>query len=248
MDYQGNYFPEDEDERQSVTYKRVKGFFKWTMYGISFVVYALLFYFIFVNRDPALLEENYMHTVAGYTDTDFSGIDLLRINPPQFMNDDGSLQVYNVDYAPELGLMEMGIRFNAKKLTEGDRGDVLEYKLEDSDGNAYKLVHKITDSGGRYGFSRICFEGLKPDLSSNDLEIEKLLAAEVKEAAENDSRTYREYMNDTLREYPRSSYVKYELSIYYVRKNGDESEKTLLHTFLIYDNQTVFYKTDYNKG
>ena len=60
MDYQGNYFPEDEDERRSVTYKRVKGFFKWTMYGISFVVYALLFYFIFVNRDPALLEKNYM--------------------------------------------------------------------------------------------------------------------------------------------------------------------------------------------
>ena len=245
MDYQGNYFPEDEDERRSVTYKRVKGFFKWTMYGISFVVYALLFYFIFVNRDPALLEKNYMHTCPGI---DASGIDLLRLNPPQFMNDDGSLQVYNVDYAPEYGLMEMGIRFNAKKLTEGDKGDVLEYKLDDSDGNTYNAIYKYTESGGRYGFARICFEGIKLDLSSNDLEIEKLLAAEVKEAAENDSRSYREYMDETLRGYPRGSNVKYELSVYYVRKNGDENEKTLLHTFLIYDNQTVFYKTDYNKG
>ncbi|MBO4501220.1 MAG: hypothetical protein J5760_03170, partial [Clostridia bacterium] len=173
MDYQGNYFPEDEDERSSVTYKRVKGFFKWTMYGISFVVYALLFYLIFVNRDRALLEKNYMHLINGYTDIDTSEVELLRINPREFMNDDGSLQVYNVDYAAGKGLIEMGIRFNANKLTEGDNGDVLDYVLEDSDGNVYKMVNKVTDSGGRYGFARICFEKLNIDLASNDLEIEK---------------------------------------------------------------------------
>ncbi|MBR5746522.1 MAG: hypothetical protein IKX92_04600 [Clostridia bacterium] len=244
MDYQGNYFPEDEDERSSVTYKRVKGVIKWTMYGISFVVYALLFYFIFVNRDRALLEENYMHTVPGYTDMNVAEISLLRINPREFMNDDGSLQVYNVDYAPDRGLIEMGIRFNANKLTDGERGDVLEYRLEDSDGNEYKLVNKKTDSGGRYGFARICFEGLSIDLSSNDLEVEKLLSPDAKEAADGDSRSYREYLDDMVKDYPRNTYCKYTLSVYYVR----ESEKVLLHTFMIYDNQAVFYKTDYNKG
>ncbi len=245
MDYQGNYFPEDEDERSSVTYKRVKGVFKWAMYGISFVVYALLFYLIFVNRDRPLLEKNYMHAVDGYTDVDFSAAELLRINPREFMNEDGSLQVYNVDYAPEAGLLELGVRFNANKITGGDKGDVLEYRLEDSDGNVYKAVHKVTDSGGRDWCARVCFEGLKIDLSSNDLEIEKLLSAQAREATKEDPRDYREYLEQLKSGYARASDRKYTLKVYFA---SEDNEKQPIHEFIIYDNQAVFYKTDYNKG
>ena len=58
MDYQGNYFPDDHDENESVIYRRVKKFFKKLMYGTSVLVYIFIFYMIFRNGDSKILEKN----------------------------------------------------------------------------------------------------------------------------------------------------------------------------------------------
>ena len=245
MDYQGNYFPDDEDERESKTYKRVKGVFKWTMYGLSFVVYALLFYFLFVNRDRAVLEKNYMTEVSGYTQYSEQEIELLRINPREFMNYDGSLQVYNVDYAEALGLLELGLKFNANKLTGGDKGDVIDFVFSDSEGNEYPLAAKHTDSGGRYGFARVCFSGVKLDLDSNDLQTDKTVDSMANELSIDDPDEFEEAYNRLKRDFTPKSDVTYTLSVYFRREDG---ERTLLHEFVIYDNSVVYYATDYNKG
>lgn len=172
MDYQGNYFPKEHDENESVTYRRIKGLFKWTMYGISFLLYAVIFVVIFTSRDSKILEKNYVATMNDFSSIDTKTVELYRINAKEFMNEDGSLQIYNVDYYNDLKAIEIGLKFNAKKQTNGDKGDCLEYKLVDSENNSYTLSNKITDDGGRYGFSRLCFTGIDIDLSSNDLKFE----------------------------------------------------------------------------
>ncbi len=227
MDYQGNYFPDEQDENESKIYRNVKKVFKWGMYGISFVIYAILMVILFVNCDSEILETNYMTELPGMTEVDSDDIKLYRINTRVFMNELGSLQLYSVDYAPEYGLIEIGVKFNAKKLTNEDYGDCLDYILTDSNGNTYRLVNKVTDSGGRYGFSRICFEGVKIDFKSNDLRYHNAL-----------SHAATPILTDKSQLWSRSD-VKFNLAIY--RKSDGE----LLYDFILYDNSTIFNSTDY---
>ena len=168
MDYKGDYFPEEEDENSSKTYRIVKRIFKWTMYGISFVLYAFIFILIFINRDSKILEKNYMTDISSLENVDTETIKMYELHTTVFMNEDGSIQVYDVNYAEEYGLLEIGVKFNAKKHTDGDRGDCLEYILTDSNGKSYQLVNSVFDEGGRYGFARICFSDLDIDLDSNN--------------------------------------------------------------------------------
>ena len=221
MDYQGDYFPEDRDERESNVYRIVKNVFKWSMYACSLVVWVLVIYFIIVNGDKDIVKENHITDISGYENLDTDKLLLYRVNPRVFMDEEASLQVYNVDYAPDFGLLEMGVRFNSTKLTDGDNGDVLRYVLSDSDGNVYEMINKITQKSGRNGYARICFSGVNIDLNSNDL----------KYAGENGE--------------PRTDTV-YTLSVLF--KPQDAEEETELYLFTIYNNNTVFYETDYNEG
>ena len=224
MDYQGNYFPEEHDENESKVYRTVKGTFKWTMYGISFVIYAIIIYLMIANKDSKILEKNYMPDNSIDTDE----VELYRINTKVFMNEDGSLQLFNVDYYDEYGFVEIGVKFNAKKLTEKNYGDCLDYVLTDSNGNTYNLVNKVLDSGGRYGFMRICFEGVEIDLESNDLRYNNALSASFKPPVASAGEKF-------IR-----SEVSYNLAIY--RKSDGE----LLYDFKLYDNTVTFNRTDFN--
>lgn len=215
MDYQGNYFPEEQDENASKSYRVVKNIFKWTMYGLSFVLYAVLFYILIVNSDSDILETNYLKDIKQYENIDTENVELYRINTKVFMNEEGSLQLYNVDYANEHNLLEIGVKFNAKKLTDGNQGDCLNYTLTDSNGNTYPLVNIVTDSGGRYGFSRICFANVDIDLNSNDLRYDK----DDKSVKRTD--------------------ISYKLAV--SRKDNNE----LLFEFDLYDNTVTFSRTDY---
>ena len=228
MDYQGNYFPDDIDERESKTYKVVKGIFKWTMYAISFVIYIIVFIILIMNRDSKILEKNYMTDISQLESVEEDSIKLYRIHCPTFMNDKGSLQIFNVDYADDYGIIEMGIKFNPKNLiTESqqeyfnnevknmeDYDGFIEYRLTDSEGNEYPIVNKITDKHGRYGFARICFSGLDIDLDSNDLRYEK---------ESNVNRTN----------------VTYHLTI---TRTVDNEE---LFVFNVYNNEITFSSTEY---
>lgn len=215
MDYQGNYFPEEHDENESKIYRIVKKIFKWTMYGISFVIYALIFYILIINRDSKIIETNYFSELPQIGNVDTETMELYRINSRVFMNEDGSIQLHNIDYSDEYGLLEIGVKFNANKLTDGDHGDCLNYILTDSDGNTYPCVYLKTDSGGRYGFSRLCFTGIDFDLDSNDLRYDTEKSTEV-----------------------RTNNI-YKLAV--TRKSDNE----LLYEFTIYDNSTTFSKTEY---
>ncbi len=224
MDYQGNYFPEERDENESKIYRTVKGIFKWTMYGISFILYAIIIYLMFANRDSKILERNYMlNDVSNADETQ-----IYQINTRVFMNEDGSLQLYNVNYYEEYNYAEIGVKFNAKKLTDGDYDDCIDYVLSDSNGNTYDLVNKVTDKGGRYGFARICFEDFKIDLNSNDLRYNHALEGSVRPAVTEDKQNYER------------TETTYELSVY--RKSDGE----LLYKFRLYDNSVTFNSTEYN--
>ncbi len=217
MDYQGNYFPDEPDENQSKVYKIVKGTFKWIMYGISFVIYALIFVILFINRDSKILEKNFIHTVSGYENIDTEGDSLYRINTKIFMNEDGSLQLHNIDYSDEFDVIEIGVKFNAKKLTDNSRDNALEFVLTDKNGNEFSLINRLEESRGRYGFNRIIFSGLNINLDANDLRYNSDQPTEVR------------------------SNEEYTLKVY--RK----SDNTLLYEFLLYDNSTTFSRTEYNK-
>lgn len=57
MDYEGKYFPDEDDGRQSKSGKIVKKIFKYLIYGISFLVYAILIYRIIATSDLDLVEQ-----------------------------------------------------------------------------------------------------------------------------------------------------------------------------------------------
>ena len=227
MDYQGNYFPEEQDENESKIYRTVKGIFKWTMYGISFVVYGIILFLIFINRDSKILETNYMAELDEVNAVDTDDIELYRMNTKIFMNDDGSLQLHNVDYSDEYGILELGIKFNAKKLTDGVYEDSLIYVLEDSNGNKYEEVNSVSDRGGRYGFERVCFRGVKISLDSNDLRFNNTLYGAVKPAL---TVSNAEIIRDK---------TKFTLSVYHA------SDNELIFKFDLYDNSVTFHHTEY---
>lgn len=216
MDYQGNYFPEEHDENESKIYRAIKGTIKWTMYGISFLLYIIFFVVIVVNRDSYILEKNYMNELPEFENVDTDDIELYRINSKFFMTEDGSIQLHNIDYSEEHGIMEIGIKYNATKdtVTKGERGDAIEYVLTDNHGNRYSRVKHVIDSAGRYEYARVCFSGIDIVLDENDLR------------QEGDN----QYGKGTL----------YQLTLY--RK----SDGYKLHTFDLYDNTVTFYPTDFN--
>ena len=163
MDYQGKYFPDERDENESKIYRTVKGIFKWTMYGISFLIYAIIFYILISNRDSKILEKNYFAELLP-SETQKESLELYRINTRIFMNDDGSLQILDADYSDEHNIIEIGVKYNAKKLTNGSTDNALAYKLYDKDGNVYTLSKTVFDDHGRYGFAKLCFTGIDIDL------------------------------------------------------------------------------------
>ena len=216
MDYQGNYFPEEHDENESKVYRTIKGIFKWSMYAVSFVIYAIIFYMMIVNSDSYILKKNYMGELNEFDAVEVQDIELYRINTRIFMDELGTVQVYNIDYAHEFDVIEIGVRYNSKKLTDGNQGDCLNYILYDSDGNRFPIEKHVIDGGGRYGFARICFTDVDINLDDNDLRYEGKGSN------------------------PKGTGKTYHLEI------RRKSDNYLIYTFDIYDNSTTFNKVDYH--
>ncbi len=216
MDYQGNYFPEDRDERESKTYRIVKGIFKWTMYGISFLIYAVIFYVIFSNRDSKILEQMYFTpSVVQQAEEIGDEFDFFRINAADFMNYDGTVQLYHIFYAEDCQALEIGVKVNTDKLTNGDDAG-LYFVLTDSDGNIFQPTNIVTDSRGKYAFARVCFENVDLKLDLNDLRYNK-----------------EDHQNE-----------KRENKIWYFAVKHKDVEQTI-ETLTIYKNNTVFTKADF---
>lgn len=216
MDYQGNYFPEDRDERESKIYRRVKGAFKWTMYGISFLIYIIIFYVIFSNRDSKILDDMYFTpSVVQQAEEQGDDFRFFCINASDFMNYDGTVQLYHIYYAEDCDTIEIGVKVNTKKLTDGD-SDGLRFVLSDSNGNTFEPANIVTDAHGKYAFARVCFENVDLKLDLNDLRYER----------------------------PEGQEDKRENTIWYFSIKHTEKD-TSLETLTIYKNNTVFTKADF---
>lgn len=247
MDYQGNYFPDEVDERESKTYRIVKKTLKIILYGCSALVWVLLFYFLFINRDRDVLENNYFKELPAY-DAQSGEIELIRVNPREFMNYDGSFQVFNVDYAESLHALEIGVKYNKNhfkvKSADGAERDLDPlFTLVDNNGREYELAYVKTDSGGRYAFFRLCFTGMTFDLESNDVNVDKVL----REQAQAETETREEYLS--LFNYLKKNHVPASNDSYtlYLRDaSSPQSEPEA--TILIYDNGSVIYSVDYIEG
>ena len=143
----------------SKAYRIVRGCFKWLLYGASALVWILIFYTLFSTRESKLLERMYFtdatHSVASETEN----YRIRQLYPANFMNQDGSIELRSLYYAPETGELEIGVKYN-KKLTDGDTKDGILYVLTDQNGTEYAIVRLETDEIGRYGYARVCFAGL----------------------------------------------------------------------------------------
>ena len=228
MDYQGNYFKEEHDERESKTYRVVKGIFKWTMYAISFLIYGIIFYMIFANRDSKILKNMYFTDEAIQQAAEMGdAYNVYQVNPKEFMNGNGTFQIYNVYYAEDSNLLEIGIKFNKKKLCENDASKMT-VTLKDSEGNVYTPVNILKDEHGKYGFLRICYGNINLNLSQNDLKFKP--DGEHKTGDRKD--------------------IKYTLQAFspckYYNETKEKEEPEYKENFKIYDNSTVFTRTDFD--
>ena len=152
----------------SKAYRIVRGCFKGLLYGASALVWILIFYILFSTRDSKLLDRMY------FTDATRSAADatkdyrIYQLYTGDFMNENGSIELRNLYYAPESGELEIGVKYN-KKLTDGNTTDGIQYVLTDQNGTEYALVRLETDVIGRYGYARVCFSGLSIPLAEEEI-------------------------------------------------------------------------------
>ncbi|MBQ0109114.1 MAG: hypothetical protein KBS44_02395 [Clostridiales bacterium] len=224
MDYQGFYFPEDHDEHESKIYRVVKGIFKCALYGISFLIYAVLLFMLAVNRDSIILTSNYMKDTAIMSGVDTDTVAMRHLYTKEYMNADedgtyiGSIQLFDVDHATDYGILELGVKYNVNKLTAGIKDDILEYSLIGPDGKEHQIVNRVFTSspkGGRYSFVRLCFSDVEIDYDSNGMVYDN-----VSQRTDN----------------------TYTLNVYDTNANG---RGKLLDSFIVYDNETNFETTKY---
>lgn len=169
MDYKG-YDDEEELENPWNTEgtKRVKRIFKIILYSISFIVYAAVFFVIFSSCEPGMFDKMFFtEKTRQYARQNPDSIKVYKLQPKDFMNDDGSIELANIYYAKNTEELEVGVKFNFKKLTSGKVEGALVYILADSNGNFYTSVSEVYDSNRKYGYARVTFGSVKIDLTQN---------------------------------------------------------------------------------
>ena len=137
-------------------YRIVKGIFKGVLYGASALVWILVFYVLISTRESKLMDRMRFtsETQSLAEDEDFR---LYKLNGA-YMSYKARIELGDVFYAKETEGLELSVKYN-KQLTDGGEGGVL-YVLTDQDGNEYPIVSLETDEIGRYGYARICFDGV----------------------------------------------------------------------------------------
>ena len=169
MDYEGKFFPDEEHPvfPPSKTAKKIKKIGKYTLYGISALVYILFMWRIFSSSDTALMEQMIFtpetRSVAAEKGKNF---EVVQIYPPIFMSENGNIELKNAYYAPETGEAEFGVRYPDK--VTGNSGEVyFHYVLKDTRGNEYPVVNRVRESRNNYIFERVTFGGLEFDFTDN---------------------------------------------------------------------------------
>ncbi len=185
MDYEGKYFP-DEDENENKGKK--KKILKYSFYIIVAVVYAVAFSVLFTNCEPAMYKSFLFtaDTVLAYENAPDDFV-LYEIHPRIFMNYDGSVQFDGVAYTPTTNELELGIKYNNKKLVIDDKAPT--FTLVDTNGNRYESCINAKESEGRYSYIRISFLDVRLNLNDN-----YYINPEIKDKVEGEGAEY-----DTLK-------------------------------------------------
>lgn len=154
-------------EQPSKAYRVVKGCFKGILYGASALVWILMLYVIFTNRDSKLMDRMYFTDATRNIAEQTEDYRVYQLFPADFMSRDGRVTLNGFYYAQETGELEFCVKYN-KKLTDGNTKDGIRYVLTDQDGKEYPLVRTETDAIGRYGYARVCFGGLSLPVKEGD--------------------------------------------------------------------------------
>lgn len=181
MDYEGKFFPDEPNENESKKVRITKKIFKYLFYGAVAAVYIACFAALLSGCESKLWKKVSLSDEANEVYlADKKGFELYKINPADFMNYDGSIEIAGVVYSPTVNEFELGIKFNKKLATvSSDSADAdvsseneytdfpFEYTISDNAGNTYTLSARESDSKGRYRYERLRFDGIKIDLDNN---------------------------------------------------------------------------------
>lgn len=189
MDIEGKYFPDEEDEHESKTGKKIGKIVFRVLAICSAVVYAICFARIFSSCDSAMLDDITFSDKAiekyYQSPEDFK---VYQINTRDFMEYYGTITLSDIYYAETAGELEIGIKYNVK-ITDAEKQNVsveggteldefpLVYRLIDQKGNEYTVCNRINDSNGSYKFERISFSNLKIDFTNNYLNTNEIYAS-----------------------------------------------------------------------
>lgn len=152
-----NAFGEERDENETRAYRIVRGCFKGVLYGASALVWILIFYTIFTTRESSILKKMYFTPETHEALAADKDAQVCQIYLSEFMNQNGSITLSNVWYAPSANEIEIGIKYNRKLVENEDKDAPISYILTDQNGNTYDILRMETDSIGRYNYVRICF-------------------------------------------------------------------------------------------
>lgn len=206
MDYEGKYFPDEDEEDISPAKKRRKKIVKYIFYGIVAFVYIVAFWVILSNCESDIYEKYVFSPKARqlYNESpeDFVVYELF---PTTFMNFDGSVQISGVAYASTANELEIGIKYN-KKLLATDNGSALQFSLVDSNGTVYNVCNTKKDEKGRYCYLRLSFENVNLDLESN-----KYINSEAKVTAEGEGEMFETFNYKLVITYPEGADIKIDV-------------------------------------
>ena len=264
MDYKG-YDEEEELENPWNTEgtRRIKRIFKAIFYSISFVVYAVLFFIFFTSCEPGMFDKMFFtEKTREFARQNPEAIQIYKIRPKDFMNYDGSIELAHIYYAKNTEELEVGVKYNLKKLTDGKVEGALVYILEDSDGNFYTTVSEVYDSNRRYGYARVTFSSVNIDLTQNSYykyneisdydsfrRVQSSLTASGGDENDGGSSYYLyifKYDSFIKRDYVNiDKNGRLQIDYAALKAESEENEYAVLSKHEIYNNNTVIYLEDY---
>lgn len=219
MDYEGKYFPDEDEEEISEGKRKRKKVIRYCFYAIIIIVYIVAFTVLLTNCEPDLYETITFSDKAQeiYRDAPEDFI-VYQIYPQIFMNYDGSVQIDTVAYTPTANELELGIKYNEKLVINKKAPKFI---IIDTNENEYEIVSNISESRGRYVYSRVSFGDILLNLDDN-----KYINPDNTSAADGEGEAY-----DTL---------KFSLKIVYADDKEDEE-------LLIFNSQTAIELIEYKK-
>lgn len=173
MDYQGNFFPEEEKQAEKENSSKfgwlIKQIFKYTFWSVCALVWVLIFYRIFSSTNAKLIKKMYFsHDAVVIAEKLGEEFTVYSVQTASTMNIDGTVQILNNLYAEDAKEFEIGLRYRMKRFT-GKKDTEVPFTVElvDGKGNKYPISNVEFTTKNDYGFARISFSDVVIDKTTN---------------------------------------------------------------------------------